>query len=302
MIEPWVPITVAAALLQCLRTALQRRLKGSLSTNGANFVRYLYGAPLAVAMLLVLLNATDASLPPLTPGFLAYCLIGGIAQIVATSLLILAFTLRNFAVGTTYSKTETIQTALLSSLVLGESLNGIAWAAIVVCLFGVLVLSLSGTRVTLRDVLFGWTEKAALYGLMSGGMFAVSAVAIRGAALSLGDADVLVRAVVTLAVITTLQTAIMTAYLAWRERPELRKVVIFWRPAALVGLMSVVGSAAWFTAMTLQNVAYVRALGQVELALTILVSRFGFGERPTPRELTGIALIAAGVVVLLISR
>src|SRR3546814_8964440 len=91
----------------------------------------------------------------------------------------------------------------------------------------------------------------------------------------------------------------MTAYLAWRERPELRKVVIFWRPAALVGLMSVVGSAAWFTAMTLQNVAYVRALGQVELALTILVSRFGFGERPTRRELAGIALIAAGVVVLL---
>src|SRR3546814_15526415 len=84
---------------------------------------------------------------------------------------------------------------------------------------------------------------------MSGGMFAVSAVAIRGAALSLGDADVLVRAVVTLAVITTLQTLTMTAYLAWRERPELRKVVIFWRPAALVGLMSVVGSevrrASW---------------------------------------------------------
>src|SRR3546814_18550603 len=94
---------------------------------------------------------------------------------------------------------------------------------------------------------------------MSGGMFAVSAVAIRGAALSLGDADVLVRAVVTLAVITTLQTLTMTAYLAWRERPELRTVVIFWRPAAVVGLMSVCGSAAWFTALTLQNVAFVRA-------------------------------------------
>src|SRR3546814_12807757 len=109
MIEPWFPITVAAALLQCLRTALQRRLKVSLSTNGANFVRYLYGAPLAVTMLLVLLNATDASLPAMTPGFLAYCLIGGIAQIVATSLLILAFTRPTFAVGTPYSKTETIQ-------------------------------------------------------------------------------------------------------------------------------------------------------------------------------------------------
>src|SRR3546814_2248785 len=84
MIEPWVPITVAAALLQCLRTALQRRLKVSLSTNGANFVRYLYGAPLAVVALLVLLSVTDAPLPPLTSSFLAYCLIGGVAQIVAT--------------------------------------------------------------------------------------------------------------------------------------------------------------------------------------------------------------------------
>jgi drug/metabolite transporter (DMT)-like permease len=66
--------------------------------------------------------------------------------------------------------------------------------------------------------------------------------------------------------------------------------------------LSVLGSACWFMAMTLQNAAYVRALGQVELIFTILVSRFAFREPPTARELAGIALVAGGVVMLLTSR
>jgi drug/metabolite transporter (DMT)-like permease len=66
--------------------------------------------------------------------------------------------------------------------------------------------------------------------------------------------------------------------------------------------MSVFGSLGWFSAMTLQNAAHVRALGQVELVFTILVSRYGFRERPTKQELGGIALIAGGVVMLLLAR
>jgi drug/metabolite transporter (DMT)-like permease len=64
----------------------------------------------------------------------------------------------------------------------------------------------------------------------------------------------------------------------------------------------VLGSAGWFTAMTLQNAAYVRAVGQVELIFTLIVSRYGFGERPTLREFGGIMLVAGGVIVLLVGR
>ena len=46
--ELWIPITIAAAFLQNLRSALQKHLQGSLGTRGASFVRFGYGFPLAI--------------------------------------------------------------------------------------------------------------------------------------------------------------------------------------------------------------------------------------------------------------
>ncbi|WP_374440601.1 EamA family transporter [Stella sp.] len=296
----WVPITVAAALLQCLRTAQQKVLKGRLSTNGVNYARYIYGAPIAAAAFFAYLGLSGVAMPATGGRFLFFCLLGGVAQIVATSFLILSFTMRNFAAGTTYSKTETVQTALLATIFLAEPLTLGGWVAIVIGLAGVLTLSVPAGASGWRQALLGVTDRAALYGLASGGLFGVSAIGIRGASLSLGDADFVVRSLMTLASVTALQTVLMTAYLQAVERGEVMRVIRAWRHAAPVGVMSVLGSAGWFTAMTLQNVAYVRALGQVELVFTVLVSRFGFREPPTWRELVGILLVAVGVVALLL--
>ena len=60
------------------------------------------------------------------------------------------------------------------------------------------------------------------------------------------------------------------------------------------------GSAAWFTAMTLENAAYVRAVGQIELVFTLVASYFFFRERSTALELVGIVLIVGGIVILLL--
>ena len=46
--ELWVPITIAAAFFQNLRSALQKHLKGRLTNTGATFSRFAYAAPLAV--------------------------------------------------------------------------------------------------------------------------------------------------------------------------------------------------------------------------------------------------------------
>ena len=56
----WIPITVSAALFQCWRTAMQQKLRHLLSVNGAGFVRYLYGAPTALVLLVVALVVIDA--------------------------------------------------------------------------------------------------------------------------------------------------------------------------------------------------------------------------------------------------
>jgi uncharacterized membrane protein len=60
------------------------------------------------------------------------------------------------------------------------------------------------------------------------------------------------------------------------------------------------GSVGWFTAMTLQNAAYVRALGQIELVFTFLAAHLIFRESSTRLEVTGILLLVAGILILLL--
>ncbi|WP_426957612.1 hypothetical protein, partial [Bacillus velezensis] len=85
------------------RTAVQRRVSQSLSLNAAGLVRYLYGLPFALMLLGGYWLANPATLPAVGPLFLLFCIGGGLAQIIATNLLILAFGHRNFVVGTAYS-------------------------------------------------------------------------------------------------------------------------------------------------------------------------------------------------------
>ncbi len=298
--ELWIPITVLAAFLQCVRTALQQKLKALLSTNGANFVRYLYGAPVSLLALALIAQHGGWSLPEASWRFIGFCVLGGVAQIVATSLLIYAFTLRNFAVGTAYSKTETVQAALFATLLLAEPLSLWAWIGIAISLFGVWVLSMKGAGRGIAMVLTGWTQKSALVGIASGTGFAIAAVSIRAGSLSLPSGDFVTRAIMTLAVMNSLQTVMMAAYLSWRERSQILRVIQTWRSSAIVGLLSVIGSACWALAMTLENAAHVRAVGQIELIFTFIASRYLLHERPTAGEITGCVLVVAGVITLLL--
>ena len=74
-----------------------------------------------------------------------------------------------------------------------------------------------------------------------------------------------------------------------------------WRIAALAGLMSMIGSMGWFTAFALQNAAYVKALGQIEVLFSILATTLFLGERISLREGAGIALLMASIVALVIA-
>jgi drug/metabolite transporter (DMT)-like permease len=73
------------------------------------------------------------------------------------------------------------------------------------------------------------------------------------------------------------------------------------KPALFVGVTSVLGSAGWFTAMTLQSASYVKVVGQVEFLMTLLLSVFYFKERPNPMELLGMGLVVVGALLLLLS-
>ena len=300
MIELWIPITIFAAFMQNLRSALQKHIKGRLSTGGASAVRFFYAWPLALIYLGLLNQVGGYPMPSANGLFLLYCLLGGLSQIIFTFLLIYLFSLRNFAVGTTFSKTEVVQVALLGLILLGDSISFAGVVAILISLAGIVALSVVQSRITWRSLASGLFEKPTLIGLICGAFLGASVVFFRGASLALADGDVLPRAAFTLAVSLVMQTLIMAAYLRLREPGQMTAVFRHWRPALAVGVAGFLGSVGWFTAFTLENAAYVRALGQIELVFTFIASIVFFKERTTRLELLGIALILTGILILVL--
>ena len=74
-----------------------------------------------------------------------------------------------------------------------------------------------------------------------------------------------------------------------------------WRVAAAVGAAGMLASLGWFVAFTLATAAEVKAVGQVELLFSWLTARYAFGELPSLRESLGIALVAGGIVVVVLA-
>lgn len=296
----WIPITVSAALFQCWRTAKQQKLRHLLSVNGAGFVRFLYGAPTALVLLTIALLLTDLPMPAPNPRFLLWCAAGGLCQIVGTNLLIMAFGYRNFAVGTAYSKTEAAQSAVVAWVLLREALRPLALVGIAIGLSGVMTLSLAGRGFKPRDLLAATVQPAALCGIGTGFLFSLTSVFIKLANQTVSSPNLFVRSLFVLLITNTLQTLMQGAWLAWREPQELRKAVTTWRSSALVGTLSACGSACWFTAFALTQVALVRSVGQVEIVFTLLFSRFYLKETLKPGDIAGLVLVVGGVLLIVL--
>jgi len=297
----WIPITIAAAFAQNLRFMLQKHLKATqLTTGGATFARFLFAAPMAVLMIVAMSNL-GWDIPQGSNRTWAFVIAGGTAQILATMLVVALFVERNFAVGITLKKTEAMLTAIVGFIVLGEGLSLWASIAIMVGIIGVILLSdppkLAGSSNWYKRIF----NRASAYGIGSGALFAVSATSYRGASLSLNSGDFIIRAVFTLACVTTFQTIAMSIWLRLREPGEMTRVLQSWRVTFLVGLTGVLGSLGWFMAFTLQNAAYVKALGQIELVFTFAASYLIFKERSTRREIFGIGLVVLSILVLVIT-
>lgn len=302
MVDLWVPITIGAVIFQTVRTGLQKHLKGELTTSAVTYIRFLFGMPLAALYLVSVMGMTGEPLPPVSGKFLFLAFLAGVGQILGTFLLVHLFSFRNFAVGTTYTKTEAVQTALIGLIFFGETMSAVGFLAVVVSVTGVMMISIVHGHASLRGFLTGWTNRIALYGVISGTGFAVAAVGARAASLSLGAKGFLIPAAYTLVWVSAMQIVMMTVYILLRERAQIAAILRNIRFSFLVGLTGVLGSICWFSAMTLQNAAYVRTLGQIELILSLLTSYVVFKERSTRYEVFGMAMIVIGIVILLLFR
>ncbi|MGQ7846270.1 DMT family transporter [Granulosicoccus sp. 3-233] len=294
LVSPWIAFTILAALMQAVRTAGQKQLTSSVTPMSSTLIRYVFGLPFAIIYLIYI---TRADLPAVVADalgndrFLLFALAAAVAQIMATVLLVKLFSFRNFTVGTSLAKTEAVQAAVFGTVLFGMPLSLLGWLAVAVGFLGIYIVSMpSGEQ--------RWEPRTVLLGTLSGTAFALTSLWIRQASLSL-DHGVLTSSAMTLVFLVSVQSLICTAYTVLREPDQFPAIGKRLGLAGFVGLTSALGSIGWFTAMTYQNPALVKSLGQVEFIFTLLLTTLFFKERVTARELLGVAAIVCSVILIL---
>ncbi len=288
----WAVYTIIAAAAQTARNAMQRELTGTLGTVGATHVRFLFGFPFAILSLLGVLAVSHAPLPHPNLMFWPWITVGFLAQIAATALMLATMNDRSFVVTIAYIKTEPVQVALFGFVLLGDKITPLLAVAILIATAGVVVMSLKPGAAAAG----GW--RPTVLGLVSGGMFGISAVGYRGAILDLHLANYVVAATFTLMVGLILQAALLSAWLALREPKVLKAIVQAWRPSLAAGFMGALASQFWFLAFAIATAASVRTLALVEVLFAQAISKFVFKQPTAPREAVGIVLIVIGVALL----
>jgi drug/metabolite transporter (DMT)-like permease len=287
----WALFTIIAASAQTVRNATQRGLTQSLGTVGATHVRFLFGFPFALVFLLAVSLSMGAALPRPPPAYGPWVLAGALTQIAATALMLAAMNERSFVVIYAYIKTEPVQAAIFGLLFLGDSLTPAGAAAILIATAGVMIMALKpGTGADVR---------ATLLGIAAGAMFALSAVAFRGAILTLSSSSYVLAATFTVVIGLFLQACLLSLYLWLRQPAVLGAIIAAWRPSLFAGFAGALASQFWFLAFALASAGSVRTLALVEVLLAQAYSHFVFKQPTTRREICGIVLIVIGVVLLL---
>jgi drug/metabolite transporter (DMT)-like permease len=288
----WAVFTLIAAAAQTARNAMQRELTATLGTVGATHVRFLFGFPFALVFLAGLLAVTGNALPSPPPLFWPWVLAGAFTQIAATATMLAVMGQRSFVVAYAFIKTEPVSVALFGLVFLGDKITPLSGTAILIATIGVIVISLK------RGASEVSTVRSTIVGLLSGALFAMSAIGYRGAILSLHSRDFILAATFTVTVGLVIQAAALSLYLWLRDPKVLHDIRRAWKPSLFAGFMGAFASEFWFLGFAITTAANVRTLALVEVLFAQGVTRFVFKQPTTAREAIGIVLVVIGVALL----
>jgi len=288
----WTVFTLIAAAAQTARNAMQRELTATLGTVGATHVRFLFGFPFALIFLAGLLAVTGNALPSPPPLFWPWVLAGAFTQIAATATMLAVMGQRSFVVAYAFIKTEPVSVALFGLIFLGDKITPLSGTAILIATIGVIVISLK------RGASEVSTMRSTAIGLLSGALFAMSAIGYRGAILSLHLHDFVLAATFTVTVGLVIQAAALSLYLWLRDPKVLHDIRRAWKPSLFAGFMGAFASEFWFLGFAITTAANVRTLALVEVLFAQGVTRFVFKQATTAREAIGIVLVVIGVALL----
>lgn len=288
----WIFLTIFAAFMQSWRNALQSKLSATVSVAGVTLARFIVASPIAALYLFALYQYQDAALPDFNLAIIGYIVGASIVQIVATGLMVKLFKMNNFAVGAGLAKSEALMAAILGVMFFGSALSLLGWIGVFIGAIAVLLLS---GIANVKHFNLG----TALLGLACGTSFALSSSWIREASLNSGLTFPHSAAWVLVLTIS-LQTLMLCVYIALKERDTFNKMWHHKGTTTAVSVCSCLGSIGWFSAMSLQHVAYVKTLGQIEVFFTIMVSILWLKQPLKRQDTAGLVLIALAAILVML--
>ncbi len=296
----WIIVTIFAAFFQNLRSSIQKNLNKEVSTIASTYVRFVFALPFATILFFVYFKNFEIIKEILNQdNFLIYLLVGSLSQIIFTFILLYLFKFSNFMVGTSLSKTEVIQVAILEFFILEEKLNKFGATGIVVATLGIIILSIKDTKLFLKNLI----SKTTIIGLISGFFLALSVVYFRAAALSLENFESnFEKAISTLFFGLLVQATVLTIYIFLFEKKQFSKLYKNKFESFCAGIAGFLATISWFYAFTLVQSSLVRALGQIEIIFSYVSSRYYFREKIKLNEIIGVVIFIIGILILLLLK
>lgn len=228
------------------------------------------------------------------------------AQLLGNVALTAAFRRATFAQSIVLHKLEVPFAALIGAVFFAELPAAAGWVGVAACTLGVLFINLGRAHGPA-----GWRrafhlDRGALLAIASGVLWVFASFFLKDAnsAFVLANprvgADRFEAAAYTLFHTTWIEVVLLTVWLRVAEPGALRGASRHLRRMTQLGAASFAGSLCWYWAYSLTLVAYVKALGQVEAVIAVLLSIHVWGEREVLRQVPGVALILVGIGLVLL--
>ena len=295
----WVLITAIASLSQTLRSVFQKNIIEDVGVLASAYSRFIFALPFVALLAVFFLEIEELLiLKNLSVKTWFFLVTASICQILFTIILIKLFTLRSFAIGVAFSKTEVIQTTLLEIVIIGFILTSHVLLAIIIGFIGMLFMSkqklignVGHSRLFLQQVILG----------VSCGIFLGLSSVLYKVALDSVAIDFIYKKVIVLSFLAlAIQSVLFGAFIVITdEKKNLEKLFNSWKKGLPVGFFGCSATFCWFYAFSLVDATLVRAVGQLEIVFSVLMSYIFYKERITGFELIGMSLITISILALL---
>ena len=295
----WVLITAIASLSQTLRSVFQKNLIEDVGVLASAYSRFIFALPFVALLSVLFLDTRElVILKNFSSTTWFFLIAASICQILFTIVLIKLFTLRSFAIGVAFSKTEVIQTALLEIIIVGFILTSQVLLAIIIGFMGMLFMSKQKLIGNLGyNTLF---FKQVTLGVSCGIFLGLSSVLYKVALDSVTSELIYKKVLILSCLALVFQSAIFGIYILVAEGTQnALKLMLTWKRGLPVGFFASVATFCWFYAFSLADATLVRAVGQLEIVFSVFLSVIFYKERITGFELIGMSLITISILALL---